>query len=118
MFFGFGNKSKNDIIYSLGALLSWSIPSEMYISTGNEIIQLQASTGDNLTTRVLFNGLDEVEDLDVDRDHNIIYWVDTVLKSINRASVLNDNISRTGDYETVGLLMRRICIIMLQLIYF
>ena len=72
----------------------------MYISTGNEIIQLQASTGDNLTSRVLFNGLDEVEDLDVDRDHNMIYWVDTVLRSINRAHV---NISHTDDYETVSL---------------
>ena len=74
----------------------------MYISTGNEIIQLQASTGDNLTATVLFDGLDEVEDLDVDRDHNMIYWVDTVLRSINRASVFTDNISRTNNYETVG----------------
>ena len=75
----------------------------MYISTGNEIIQLQASTGDNLTARVLFDGLDEVEDLDVDRDHNMIYWVDTVLRSINRASVSTDNnISHTNNYETVS----------------
>ena len=75
------------------------MPSEMYISTGNEIIQLQATNGDNLTTRVLFDGLDEVEDLDVDRDNNTIYWVDTVLKTINRASV---NTSRSNGYETVG----------------
>lgn len=75
----------------------------MYISTGNEIIQLQASTGDNLTARVLFDGLDEVEDLDVDRDHNMIYWVDTLLRSINRASVsIDNNISHTNNYETVS----------------
>lgn len=71
----------------------------MYISTGNEIIQLQASNGDHLTTRVLFDGLDEVEDLDIDRDNNTIYWVDTVLKTINRASV---NATRSIGYETVG----------------
>lgn len=74
----------------------------MYISTGNEIIQLQVSTGDNLTTRVLFDGLDEVEDLDIDRNNNTIYWVDTVLKTINRASVLNNTTSHRDDYETVG----------------
>ena len=74
----------------------------MYISTGNEIIQLKASDGDNLTTRVLFNGLDEVEDLDVDHDHNIIYWVDTVIGSINRAFVDDDTNSNTNDYETVS----------------
>ena len=71
----------------------------MYISTGNEIIQLQASNGVNLTTRVLFDGLDEVEDLDIDRDNNTIYWVDTILRTINRASV---NTSRSNGYETVG----------------
>ena len=81
---------------------SWSLPSEMYISTGNEIIQLKASGGDNLTTTVLFNGLDEVENLDVDRHHNMIYWVDTVIGSINRAFVYNDTISHTNDYETVS----------------
>lgn len=77
----------------------------MYISTGNEIIQLQASTGDHLATRVLFNGLEEAEDLDVDRYHNFVYWVDTVLRTINRASVLDHNTILTNNYETVCVLI-------------
>ena len=84
-----------------GILLSWSQPSEMYISTGNEIVKLQALTGDNLTATVLINGLEEVEVLDVDRHNNIVYWVDTVLRTINRASISNI-VSHTNNYEKVG----------------
>lgn len=87
------------IHFSVDVFSSWSQPSEMYISTGDEIIQLQASSGDNLTTRVLFNGLEEVQDLDVDRQHNYVYWVDTILKTINRAKVFNNS---NNNYETVG----------------
>lgn len=81
--------------------MSWSQPSEMYISTGNEIIKLRASTGDNLTVTVLLNGLEEVEVLDVDRHNNIVYWADTVLRTINRASI-SSSVSNTNGYETVG----------------